>query len=374
MWAQALVLFNVIGIPLSHTTYLEYHFTTLFPSASLVSLALVLSLQTLCIFATPLPIGYLYSTFGNRVAWMWKAVFALSIIIATASQFALYKAQSYVAILILQGPVLGIALGTCFTISTLVLATHYRNDVPLVSVQSGFAGFAGAVVYTVLARFSFQGATTTSSGALAHVYNGGVMGATLLAAFFLLVRLRFDGEKSWTERYKLHLCMPKGFLQDVRGEGMWFILGYLLVFMGVLVYPVYVVILLTQPPGLFFPDTATYAILAMLGVAAMSGSVAANVRALRKVGPVNTFAAASVLAGAICLAPVSYPRLCVVVPLAALYGLALGALLSLHMIVAATFLSKKVQGGWDDDMPARVAIIMALAGLSALEVSLGQRR
>ena len=120
---------------------------------------------------------------------------------------------------------------------------------------------------------------------------------------------------------------------------MWFILGYLLVFMGVLVYPVYMVIFLTQPLGLFFPDTAAYAILAMLGVAAMSGSVAANVRALRKVGPVNTFAAASVLAGAICLAPVSYPRLYVVAPLAALYGLALGALLSLHMIVAATFLS-----------------------------------
>ncbi|KAH8642047.1 hypothetical protein IG631_04988 [Alternaria alternata] len=35
------------------------------------------------------------------------------------------------------------------------------------------------------------------------------------------------------------------------------------------------------------------------------------------------------------------------------------------MIVAAMFLSKKVEGRWEDDMPARVAIIMALAGLGA---------
>jgi hypothetical protein len=218
-------------------------------------------------------------------------------------------------------------------------------------------------VYTVIARFAFQ--DVGLGGGLAYVYSGGVMGATLLSAFLLLVGLKSEDEELWTQRYKHHLCMPKGFLQDARGGGMWFILGYILVFAGVLVYPVFSVVLLTQAPGLFFPDAAAYGILSMLGVAAVSGSVVANLRSLKKVGAVNIFVAASVLAGAICLASVLYPRLYVVVLFAGAYGVALGAILSHHMIVAAMFLSKKVEGRWEDDMPARVAIIMALAGLGA---------
>ena len=331
---------------------------------------MVIGLQIFILLASPLPVGHVYNALANRKhgsrwsSWGWKLLFGVAVVVATTSEFLSYTVQkNYTAILLVRGLVLGGALGTCFTISTLVLASHYRNDVPLVSVQSGFAAFAGAVVYTVIARFAFQDAGL--DGGLAYVYSGGVMSATLLSAFLLLVGLKSEDEELWTQRCKLHLCMPKGFLEDARGGGMWFILGYILVFAGVLVYPVFNVVLLTQVPGLFFPDAAAYGILGMLGVAAVSGSVVANLRSLKKVGAVNVFVAASVLAGAICLAPVLYLRLYVVVLLAGVYGVALGAILSLHMIVAAMFLSKKVEGRWEDDMPARVAIIMALAGLGA---------
>ncbi|CAN9181730.1 unnamed protein product [Alternaria alternata] len=370
IYAQALVLFNVLGTPLSSASRLEHDFTSVFPTKSLTSLAVVIGLQIFILLASPLPIGHLYNALANRQhgyrwsSWGWKMLFGVAIVVATTSEFLSYTVQkNYIAILLLRGLVLGGALGTCFTISTLVLASHYRNDVPLVSVQSGFAAFAGAVVYTVIARFAFQ--DVGLGGGLAYVYSGGVMGATLLSAFLLLVGLKSEDEELWTQRYKHHLCMPKGFLQDARGGGMWFILGYILVFAGVLVYPVFSVVLLTQAPGLFFPDAAAYGILSMLGVAAVSGSVVANLRSLKKVGAVNIFVAASVLAGAICLASVLYPRLYVVVLFAGAYGVALGAILSHHMIVAAMFLSKKVEGRWEDDMPARVAIIMALAGLGA---------
>lgn len=336
---------------------------------------MVIGLQIFILLASPLPVGHLYNALANRQhgyrwsSWGWNLLFGVAIVVATTSEFLSYTVQkNYIAVLLLRGLVLGGALGTCFTISTLVLASHYRKDVPLASVQSGFAAFAGAVVYTVIARFAFQDAGlggANSGGGLAYVYSGGVMGATLLSAFLLLVGLKPEDEELSTQRYKLHLCMPKGFLQDARGGGMWFILGYILVFAGVLIYPVFNIVLLTQVPGLFFPDAAAYAILGMLGVAAVSGSVMANLRSLKKVGAVNIFVAASILAGAICLAPVLYPRLYVVVLLAGAYGVALGAVLSLHMIVAAMFLSKKVEGRWEDDMPARVAIIMALAGLGA---------
>jgi hypothetical protein len=341
-----------------------------FPTKSLTSLAVIIGLQIFILLASPLPVGHLYNALANRKhgsrwsSWGWKLLFGVAVVVATTSEFLSYAVQkNYIAILLLRGLVLGGALGTCFTISTLVLASHYRNDVPLVSVQSGFAAFAGAVVYTVIARFAFQ--DVGLGVGLAYVYSGGVMGATLLSAFLLLVGLKSEDEELWTQRYKHHLCMPKGFLQDARGGGMWFILGYILVFAGVLVYPVFSVVLLTQAPGLFFPDAAAYGILSMLGVAAVSGSVVANLRSLKKVGAVNIFVAASVLAGAICLASVLYPRLYVVVLFAGAYGVALGAILSHHMIVAAMFLSKKVEGRWEDDMPARVAIIMALAGLGA---------
>jgi hypothetical protein len=146
---------------------------------------------------------------------------------------------------------------------------------------------------------------------------------------------------------------------------MWFLIGYVLVSTGVLIYPVYGTVLLTQAPALFYPDMAAYGVLGMFGVAAVSGSVAANLTCLKGVGAVNVFVAAAVLAGAVVLAPVVWPRLHVVVPLAMVYGVAIGAVLSLYMIVVAEFLSKKVEGRWEDDMPARVAIVMALAGLGA---------
>ncbi|KAG9193784.1 hypothetical protein G6011_03819 [Alternaria panax] len=377
MYAQALVLFNVFGIPLSSATRLEHDFTSVFPTKSLVSLAAILGLQILVLFASPLPIGYLYNMLLNwkhQYWWtnsVWKLLFGVAVIVATTSELLSYKVQKdYIAILLLRGLALGGALGTCFTTSTLVLASHYRNDVPLVSVQPGFAGFAGAVVYTIIAHFAFQSAT---GGEMAYLYSGGggIMGATLLAAFFLLVGLNPHEETFWTQKYKLHLCVSKGFFRHVRGGGMWFILGYMLVFMGVLVYPIYCVVLLTQVPGLFLPDAATYGVFGMLSVAAISGSFVANMRSLKKVGAVNIFVAASVLAGAVCLAPVVYSRLYVVVPLALVYGVALGAILSLHMIVAASFLSKKVEGRWEDDMPARVAIVMALAGFGAFGVIVG---
>jgi len=333
----------------------------------MLGLAIIPSLQLLFLFAAPLPIGYIYRCgiidSGAR-SWGWRVLFGAGIIMAVAAQFSLYATQSYTAVVVLQGPVLGTALGACFTISSLVLAGHYRNDVPLVSVQSGFAGFAGAVVYTALSRSAYE-SSEDDKAARVHLYTGAVTAATLLTAFFLLARLDAQKEKEWTSIHPLHLRMPKHFLNDLKGGGMWFLLGYMLVFSGILVYPFHGILLLTQPPGLLFPDRATYSVLTMLSVAAISGSAATNIHVLRQIGAVNMFVAAAVLGGAVCLAPVLYPGLVVVVPLAALYGTALGVVFSLHMIVVASFLSRKVDGRWEDDMPARVAVGMALAGLAA---------
>ncbi|KAF1940324.1 hypothetical protein EJ02DRAFT_406827 [Clathrospora elynae] len=360
VWAHALVLFNVIGIPLSHGVYLEYYFTTALPDKPLSSLAVIIGLQILCIFVMPLPIGCLYQSLGRR-EW-WKAVFALAALVAVAAQVALYRNKTYMLIVLLQGPLLGAALGTLFTISTLVLASHYQYNIPLVSTQSGFAAFAGAVVHTALARFALQ-----QYAAFSQVFNGALIALTLLPAFFLLTRLKLDTLKPWTLRYQLNLKLPSHFMADLRSKGtIWFIIGYILVFFSIFIYPMYIITLLTQPPALMAPEMGTYTLLATLGTAAFSSAICGNSAVMKRVGPVNTFVASAIFAGAVTLSPILYPRIYVSVPLAAAYGVALGPILSLHQLVAAIFLGQKEEGGkWRDDVPARVAIVMAMGGIGA---------
>jgi hypothetical protein len=358
MWAQALLLTSVLSLPLSYGAHLEYYFTTLLPNTPLILLVLPLALQILLTSLAPFPIGFLYQKLGRRA--YWKLTFAFAAVVAVTSQILLHWITSYIGILLLQGVLLGCALGTLFTISSLVLSTYYRGDVPLVSVQSGFAGFAGAVIHTLLARFSFQAQRGDGYEEFAHAASGGVMGASLLLAFFLLTRLK-AGE--WSSEYHLKLSGTRNFLKDlgeVRGM-LWFLLAYMLVSFGVLIYPVYGILLLAQDS---FPDQACFSLLAMLGVAALSASVAANARVRERVGPVNTFGAAAVLAGAVTLAPVLYPKAYIGILLGGVYGIALGAVMSLHMIVAAIFVSEKEEGRWADDIPARVAVVMALGGVS----------
>jgi hypothetical protein len=367
MWAQALLLTSVLGPPLSYGAYLEYYYTTLLPTNTpLLLLALPIALQILTISLATFPIGLLYTKLGRRA--YWKLLFAFAAVVAVASQITLYWITSYIGILVLQGLLLGSALGTLLTLGTLVLSSHYRGDVPLVSVQSGFAGFAGAVLHATLARFSLQGiARGNGYEGFSQAASGGLMGGTLLVAFFLLTRVKADESKRWSVEYTLHLALPRAFLRDLtQVKGMlWFIVGYMFISFGALVYPIYAITLLTQSPSLFSPDQGSYTLLAMLAVAALSASGAANGRVMRKVGPVNIFVAASMFAGAVLLAPVLYPRIYVSILLSGVYGIALGAILSLHMIVAAIFVSEKEGGRWADDMPAKVAIVVALGGISA---------
>jgi predicted membrane protein len=135
-----------------------------------------------------------------------------------------------------------------------------------------------------------------------------------------------------------------------------------LISFAIFVFPVHGTILRAQHPALD-PDTGTYALLATLAVAAISASVAANIHILERIGAVNTFSSASILAGAVLLAPILHPRRYIAIPLAAVYGLALGAMVSLHLLMLSTFLSSKEAGRWADDMPARVSIMLAVGGM-----------
>ncbi|KAH8725010.1 hypothetical protein GQ44DRAFT_739820 [Phaeosphaeriaceae sp. PMI808] len=135
---------------------------------------------------------------------------------------------------------LGILLGTLFTPSTLVLSSHYHFDLPLVSTQSGFFSFLGAVV---------------QYGSFVPGATADVLGGTLILAYLLIRRV---GEEHHQERT------------------IWFSLGYVVVFFAVFTFPMFIIAILTQPTVLINPDTGTWVLIATLRVAAVSTSIAVN--------------------------------------------------------------------------------------------------
>jgi hypothetical protein len=150
VWAQALVLFNVVGIPLSQGVYLEHYHTIALSTSSLSALSLIPSLQIVCILSMPLFVGWVYNWRGRHSGW--RVMFFAATILASCAQLPLQWFKSYTLTMILQGPVQGAALGTLFALSTLLLSSYYRFNLPLVSMSGGFMGFCGAVVHAVVAR------------------------------------------------------------------------------------------------------------------------------------------------------------------------------------------------------------------------------
>jgi hypothetical protein len=354
MWAQALVLFNVVGIPLSHGVYLEYCFAVQHSGSRLSALSIIPAIQIFTIMSIPGLVGWVYHWRGSRSGW--KIMFFIAGGTAVCAQLPLQWAKPYGLTLILQGPVLGIALGTLFTLSTLVLSSHYRYNLPLVSMQSGFMGFLGAVVYAFVAR---QGLAIHNCYAPAAT--AGIMAVTLVTAFWLLHRIKGIGA---SPRTKIDMKLPQSLAKIMKEKGtMCFVLGYILVFYSIFTTPIYLVVILTQTPALFAPDLGTLALITCLGTAAVSASISANPIVRRRIGPVNTIIAACILAGAASVLPVFIPYVWLTLVSAGVYGIGLGAVTALHIKTTTVFHAEKAV--WHPDMPARAAMMMALGGVSA---------
>ncbi|KAF2853130.1 hypothetical protein T440DRAFT_466120 [Plenodomus tracheiphilus IPT5] len=366
LWAHALVLFNVCGIPLSYGTYFEYYHNTLLPTKPPSSLAIPIALQILCILGTPSLIGYIYHALGREREW-WRLIFIIAGVVAVAAQVALQWCNQYVLLLILQGPLLGSALGTVWTVSTLVLASHCKSNVPLVSVFCGFTGFVGAVVYTCIAPWGLRSQEGGKKG-WAQAISAIIMFGTLLVAYVLMRRVKVDVMKAWTRRYRLKLKLPSNFTRDLRRPStILFLLGYTAIFFSIFIHPIHGLLILTQPPTLKSPEEATIVWLTTLGVAACTACLSAHFYTHRRIGVVNMFASSAVLAGAAVLAPLRMSQSYISYLLAAVYGVALGGLLPLHIMAAAMFLAPENNKGksWREDVAARVALIMAIAGMCA---------
>ena len=348
-YAQALILFNVYGIPLSFGPYLEYYHTTLLPTTSLWSLSLIVAIQILCIFAAPYPAWIIY----HRWPKQRRIMILVSVLAVVGAQGSLIICNTHLTIMLLQGLLMGCGLGALFTLGTLFLGSHYRFNLPMASWISAIGGFAGALLYTAtvwqcLRRDHWKTANATCLG---------ISIATLLTAFFL-------AKHSQKGNKQLDVQAPHSLRAIfVEKGGLWFVAGYILVFFAIFIWPVYVLLLLSHAPAFHWPDAGAWTLLAMFGTALISSPTCANVRFRHHLSPVTSFSAACLFAGASIIAPAWVPQLWFAVGWGAAYGIALGAILTLHINVVAAF---HPQGGvWRPDMPMRGVFMMALGGMSA---------
>jgi hypothetical protein len=139
--------------------------------------------------------------------------------------------------------------------------------------------------------------------------------------------------------------------------------GYILVFFSIFIYPIYIVLIRTQPPTLLSPDTGAWSLIAALATAAMSACITANANFRKRLGPVDTCTAACIFTGAVSFVPAWLPNLPVTLFCSAAYGIGLGALIALHVKITTVFHGEEVV--WYPDMPARAAVTMALGEGSA---------
>jgi hypothetical protein len=354
VWAQALVLFNVVGIPLSQGMYLEYYYTTALPTYNLSAVSVIPALHILCLISMPILVGWLYHWRGQR--WGWRIAFFAAMVIAFCVQLPLQWVKSCVLIMVLQGPLLGAALGTLFALSTLVLSSHYQFNLPLVSMQSGSIGFLGAITYSMVAKVGLAKRSYFAPAATA-----GILFGTLFTAYLLIQLVKEDDLPPSTRTSQSEMALPKSARKIIKEPGtLCFIFGYILIFSSIFTYPLYIAITLTQSPAL---TTDSYSLITLFSTAALSACITANPRFRTRLGPTDTFIASSLFSGAASILPAFMPKPYITLTCSAAYGVGLGAILSLHIKVSTVFYAEKVV--WHSDMPARAAIMMALGGTSA---------
>ncbi|CAO2655693.1 Nn.00g044960.m01.CDS01 [Neocucurbitaria sp. VM-36] len=348
-YAQALILFNVYGIPLSFGPYLEYYHTTILPTTPLWSLSLIVAIQILCIFAAPYPIWIIY----HRWPKQRRIMIFTALLAVVGAQGSLIVCKNHLEIMLLQGLLMGCGLGALFTLGTLFLGSHYKFNLPMASWISASGGFAGALVYTatawqLLRRDQWKAANAASLG---------ISIATLLTAFFL-------AKHSERGNVQLEVHAPQSLRAIFVEKGaLWFVLGYILIFFGLFIWPIYVLLILSHAPTLEWPDAGGWTLLAMFGSAFFSSPTCANVRFRKHLPPVTSFSAACLFAGVSILTPAWVPKFWFSIGWGAGYGISLGAILTLHIKVIAMFHPLGVV--WHPDMPVRGAFMMALEGISA---------
>jgi hypothetical protein len=343
-YGHALIVFNVYGIPLSFGPYLEYYYNSRFPTTSFDQLTTIPACQILCIFSVSALAPQLYrcGTFYSAL----PAGILIAICFAISPIF-----DKWWLVLIIRGIFMGSMLGILRGVGLLCLASHYRNNFPLVSTQSGVAAMVGAASYTLLA---WAGLRHDHYKAL-EMANFGLSLSTLLVATVLLQKARL------CPNLALITAQPE---RTPRKPGnIMFHAGYLFVFFSSFLWPIFAVVLVSSSPSNQFPEFGAYVLLSTFAAGVVSSIYSGSAFARRKLGPLNIFISSSIVAGCCTLSPVWAPYYYISLAWGCLYGLMLGSLLTLHIKVTTVFHGSGTS--YHPDMLWGFQVVSILTGLCA---------
>lgn len=307
--AHAFVLFNVYGLPLSSGIYLEYYFSSLHSSVSLLAISAIFSTQLACL---SLAVGI---TIWLHRRWpkYWRLQLFIGMLLVCGAHLGLRISNDLGVLMLFQGALTGLGLGTLEAVSLRVLSTHYKHDITTTSTLCGSAGFFGAIAYTLSAWACLR----IDSTRLAYGTTLLLLALTLLPAIPLAKPCTIQSPQS----RQLDLDTSPTTPSSWRAYPVF--LATFLTIPALLTPALYLPLLLTRQPGSYLADAGLYPLLALYGTALLSSALVPSISPNR-LSPAVLCSAASILAGTAILPLVWVRRVDVAVVCAAVFGVGLG--------------------------------------------------
>lgn len=305
--AHALVLFTIYGVLFSSGLWLEYYFTSLHPTTSLLAISAIFGAQLCCFSLAVGATVLLYRQWPRS----WRLQLFAGILSVCGAKIGPLIADDFWVLAMCQGALTGLGIGVCATISTLVLSTHYKNDIAITSTRCAAAGFFGLLVYTGLTWPCLR----VDAIKLAHGMTLFLPAITMLPSLFIAKPSSTEAEnppvdKSTRSRAPLPMAP-------------FMLLSTFLLPSALILPPLYLPLILTRHPSAHRADIAAYILFTLATTALFSSALLPQIPPHR-LSPITLFAA-SVLLTAVAMIPLVWTTsLGVAVTCAAVFGMGLG--------------------------------------------------
>ncbi|KAF2643606.1 hypothetical protein P280DRAFT_447395 [Massarina eburnea CBS 473.64] len=279
----------------------------------------------------------------------WRApLIAASVLVATCHAGSSWI-QTWWGILLVRGVGLGASLGYLRSTGLLLLASHYKNNVALASMQSAFAALTGAAVYTIILHVCLSHDSLVCAG----MSQFGLSLGSLIIASALIRRSR---------RYDAYTHSPT--VANNNGPGsLCFLIGHYISFSGIFIFPTFFLLLMSSGPAMEPPLQATFWYIGSLLGGALVAAYAASDYARTHLGPLNTYIPASIIAGTAYFNPAWMPYTYILGPCCVAYCMCLGPMLAMWVKAPTVFYRLQrpweMDAAWSDRCCALVGVLAA---------------
>ncbi|KAJ4983945.1 MFS monocarboxylate [Stagonosporopsis vannaccii] len=305
--AHALLLFDIYGVLLSSGLWLEYYFTSHYPSTSLLTLSSIFGAQLACLGLS----ASITASLQRRWRRHWRLHMSLGGLSVCAAHLGLLISDHLWVVVLCQGVLTGLGLGVLYAVSVRVLSSHYKDDMAVASTSCEAAGCFGTAVYTMLAWVCLRSDDVKTGY--------GIM--TALLASTILPAILVAKPCALQSPHAAHLTRPPRLL---------FPFLTLLIPTSLFLPPLLVPLTLTRHPTPHRANSGPYIILSLSVGALLSSSFLPKLPPHR-LSPPTLVCASSLLCGIALVPLLSMPSLPVAVPCAVIFGAGMGGVFVLYV-------------------------------------------